>query len=144
MKRIIAIILTALMLMSTFTFLVGAEGSTETTAEYTYNTSNTTAKMNYETGEWTDPATGELVIVDTEEEKLATMDLRVDENGYQIYVDAYSGEVAVVCKATGEKLFTNPVTASAKKLEVTKQQEFLSQILIDYVDVTNNEQECTR
>ena len=142
MKRIIAIILTALMLMSTFTFLVGAEGSTETTAEYTYNTSNTTATMNYETGEWTDPATGELVIVDTEEEKLATMDLRVDENGYQIYVDAYSGEVAVVCKATGEKLFTNPVTASAKKLEVTKQQEFLSQILIDYVDVTNNEQEC--
>ena len=66
------------MLMSTFTFLVGAEGSTETTAEYTYNTSNTTATMNYETGEWTDPATGELVIVDTEEEKLATMDLRVD------------------------------------------------------------------
>ena len=103
MKRIIAIILTALMLMSTFTFLVGAEGSEESSSsKYTYNTSNTTATMNYETGEWTDPATGELVIVDTEEEKLATMDLRVDENGYQIYVDAYSGEVAVVCKATGE------------------------------------------
>ena len=142
MKRIIAIISTALMLMSTFTFLVGAEDTAEPTAEYTYNTSNSTPTMNYQTGEWTDPETKELIIVDTEEEKLATMDLRMQSNGYQIYVDAYSGEVAVVCMATGEKLFTNPVTASAKKLEVTKQREFLSQILIDYIDITNNEQEC--
>ena len=130
------------MLMSTFTFLVSAEDPTETTVEYTYNTSNSTPTMNYQTGEWTDPDTKELVIVDTEEEKLATMDLRMQSNGYQIYVDAYSGEVAVVCMATGEKLFTNPVTASAKNLEVTKQREFLSQILIDYIDITNNEQEC--
>ena len=143
MKRIIAIILTALMLMSTFTLLVNAEGSTESPAsKYTYNTSNTTATMNYKTGEWVNPETKEKIIVDTEEEKLATMDLRMEANGYQIYIDAYSGEVAVVCIATGEKLFTNPVTASAKSLEPTKQQEFLSQILIDYIDITNNEQEC--
>ena len=131
------------MLMSTFTFLVGAEGSEESpSSKYTYNTSNTTPTMNYKTGEWINPETKEKIIVDTEEEKLATMDLRMEANGYQIYIDAYSGEVAVVCIATGEKLFTNPVTASSKKLEPTKQQEFLSQILIDYIDITNNEQEC--
>jgi hypothetical protein len=142
MKRIIAIILTALMLMSTFTFLVNAKGSDEsTTSKYTYNTSNSTPTMDYEKGEWVDPETKEVVIVDTEEEKLATMDLRMEANGYQLYIDAYSGEVAVVCMATGEKLFTNPVTASAYKIEETKKQEFLSQILIDYVDITNNEQE---
>ena len=51
MKRIIAIILTALMLMSTFTFLVGAEGSEESSSsKYTYNTSNATPTMDYEKG----------------------------------------------------------------------------------------------
>lgn len=127
------------MLMSTFTILVQAEDSGEVETKYTYNTSNKKPTLeDYLTGKYVDPETGETIIVDTEEEKIATMDLRMEAHGYRIYIDEYSGEVAVECIATGEYIFTNPVTASAKNIEETKKKEILSQILIDYVDITNN------
>ena len=145
MKKLIAIFLAALMLMSTFTLLVQAKDSEETTSstsKYTYKTSNKTPTLDdYQTGQYTDPVTKETIVVDTEEEKIATMDLRMEAHGYRIYIDEYSGEVAVECIATGEYIFTNPVTASAKNIEETKKKEILSQILIDYVDITNNDQE---
>ena len=127
------------MLMSTFTLLVQATDTseTETTSKYTYNTSNKTPTLDdYQTGKYTDPETGEVIIVDTEEEKIATMDLRMEAHGYRIYIDEYSGEVAVECIATGEYMFTNPVTASAKNIEESKKIEILSQILFDFVDIT--------
>lgn len=144
MKKLIAIFLAALMLMSTFTILVQAEDSSEnaTTSKYTYKTTNKQPTLkSYQTGEYVDPETGETIIVDTEEEKIATMDLRMEAHGYRIYVDEYSGEVAVECIATGEYMFTNPVTASSAGIEESKQKEILSQILIEYVDITNNNQE---
>ena len=142
MKKIIAVILTALMLLSTFTVLVQAEDSSTTAPKYTYKTNKNTATMNYMTGEYVTES-GETIIVDTEEEKLATMDLRVESNGYRIYIDEYSGEVAIECIATGELMFSNPVTASAMQREETMRAEFLSQILIDYIDTSNNNQECS-
>ena len=144
MKKLIAIFLAALMLMSTFTILVQAEDSSEpaTTSKYTYKTTNQTPTLkSYQTGEYEDPVTGETIVVDTEEEKIATMDLRMEAHGYRIYIDEYSGEVAVQCIETGEYMFTNPVTASAYGIEESKKTEILSQILIDYVDITNNDQE---
>ncbi len=132
------------MLMSTFTILVQAEDSSETatTSKYTYKTTNQKPTLvDYQTGEYVDPETGETIVVDTEEEKIATMDLRMEAHGYRIYIDEYSGEVAVECIATGEYMFTNPVTASATGIEESKKKEILSQILIEYVDITNNDQE---
>ena len=84
MKKLIAIILTALMLMSTFTFLVQAEGS-DSKPEYTYNTKKNVDTMNYLTGQYTDPDTKEVTVIDTEDEKIALMDLRYEANGYRIY-----------------------------------------------------------
>ena len=140
MKKLIAIILTALMLMSTFTFLVQAEGS-DSKPEYTYNTKKNVDTMNYLTGQYTDPDTKEVTVIDTEDEKIALMDLRYEANGYRIYIDERSGEVAVECIATGDRIFTNPVNASASGIEESKKKETLSQILISYVDIKNNEQE---
>ncbi|MBR2346998.1 MAG: hypothetical protein IKA68_05290 [Clostridia bacterium] len=142
MKKIIAVILTALMLLSTFTILVQAKASSTTATEYTYKTNKNTATMNYMTGEYKNDK-GETIIVDTEEEKLATMDLRVESNGYRIYIDEYSGEVAVENVATGELMFSNPINASTMKLEDSTRTKFLSQILIDYIDTSNNNQECS-
>ena len=141
MKKIIAVILTALMLISTFTVLVQAQASSTTSTKYTYKTNKNEATMDYMTGEYV-TETGESIIVDTEEEKLQTMDLRVESNGYRIYIDEYSGEVALECIATGERMFSNPVNASAMKLEDSVRAEFVSQILINYVDTSNNNQEC--
>ena len=142
MKKLIAVFLAALMLTSAFTILVQAEDSSETATKYTYKTTNKTPTLDdYLTGKYTDPETGETIIVDTEEEKIATMDLRMEAHGYRIYIDEYSGEVAVECIATGDYIFTNPVTASAKGIEESKKTETLSQILIAYQDITNNDQE---
>lgn len=142
MKKIIAVILTALMILGTFTVLVQAESSdTEATTKYTYNTNKNTPTIDYMSGEYKKGS--EKIIVDTEEEKLATMDLRVESNGYRIYIDEYSGEVAFECIATGERIFTNPVNASALNREDDTKAEFLSQILIDYVDTSSNNQECS-
>lgn len=134
MKKIISVFLTALMLISTFTVLVQVQAEEQSsTAVYTYKTTKNKPTMNYMTGEYVNEA-GETIIVDTEEEKIATMDLRMEAHGYRIYIDEYSGEVAIECVATGERIFTNPVNASAKNFEEKTKAGFLSQILISYND----------
>ena len=52
------------------------------------------------------------------DEKIASMGAgkpKYSGNGYDIYVDDYSGEVAIVNTATGEKLFTNPWNVATDK-----------------------------
>ena len=83
---------------------------------------------------------------ETKEEKLALMEFMWESNGYALYADRQTGEVATVKVATGEILFTNPwdvsdasytaVTAGKKdastSLEVKR--ELLSQLVIKYID----------
>ena len=42
------------------------------------------------------------------EEKLATMTLMIESNGTQLWVQEYTGEVALRDATTGEVVFTNP------------------------------------
>ena len=72
----------------------------------------------------------------TADEKLATMEKRFEKGDYQIWVHKYTGEVAVVNTATGEKLFTNPYDVGLSKSTASVKAELLSQILIEY---TGNE-----
>ena len=83
----------------------------------------------------------------TEDEKLATMALVFRNYGYEIYVDDYSGEVAVVNLSTGEKLFTNPWdVASDKSSNSTTEdsttgsikEQLLSQIELSFTDLTGH------
>ena len=79
------------------------------------------------------------------EEKLATMTKKVTKDGFEIWVDSYSGEVATVNQATGQILFTNPydvASADASNSDSTR-EELLSQIIIKYVDNANNGVETT-
>ncbi|MBO5758140.1 MAG: hypothetical protein J6S28_10620 [Clostridia bacterium] len=76
------------------------------------------------------------------EEKLKTM---LNKNGkegpwltkgdYELYVDAFSGEVAYKNTKTGEILFTNPYDIGTSTLgSVNTKNELLSQIVIQYTD----------
>lgn len=85
----------------------------------------------------------------TPQEKVASMDLMWEKNGYRMYVDPISGEVATEKIATGELLFTNPwdlsdasytaVTAGkkSKTTAISVKKQLLSQIVITYIDNNN-------
>ena len=72
----------------------------------------------------------------TPEDKLMDMSRYKNENGYTIYVDEYTGEVAFRDNETGEAIFTNPydiaVEGNANSTNVKKQ--LLSQLIITYED----------
>ena len=72
----------------------------------------------------------------TEEAKLATMTLMYEKDGYQLYADEFTGEVATKDLATGQILFTNPydiASSTAAHSDQTK-YELMSQIVVKYVD----------
>lgn len=82
------------------------------------------------------------------DEKIASMGggkPKYSGNGYDIYVDDYSGEVAIVNTATGEKLFTNPWNVATDKSSNTTtddsttgsiKEQLLSQIELSFSDIT--------
>jgi len=151
-KRILSTFLAVIMLMGSFAVLTFAEeGAGETTetekVEYTYNTTSEKPSMDYlkgmtivELDKDGNPVVEGAVPtpIVTKEDKLATMDLRFEKDGYRLYVDAYSGEVATVCVATGEILFTNPYNTGSQKAQPEIKEKLLSQIVVKYADKANN------
>ena len=148
-NKIIAALLSVLMLFSAFTVVMSAE-ETESAIEYEYNTSNVEPTIDYFTGkeitnisEDGKVTLGEKVIY-TKEDKLEYMDLRFEQpeaDGYQLYVDAYSGEVAVRNKATGEVLFTNPYTVGNSTATNSIKEQLLSQLAVKFIDVSTGDDE---
>ncbi len=150
-KKIISTVLAVLMLMSAFTVAMSAEdeGTTpETTEKKTdssrptidYFTGQSLNKTTNEKKETVYVPTGEMVIF-TAEDKLSYMDLRFEKDGYQLYVDEYSGEVATKCIATGEILFSNPYTLgnSTATADSIKPQ-LLSQLAVKFIDVSTGDE----
>ena len=72
----------------------------------------------------------------TDEAKLATMTLMYEKDGYQLYADEFTGEVATKNLATGQILFTNPRDIASKTAAYsdTTKYELMSQIVVKYVD----------
>ena len=140
-KRIISTILAVLMLLASFTFIASAEESAAGDPVYEFNTSKSEPALdNYLTGEYTKlDENGKEVkdFVDTKEERLELMDLRLQKGDYRLYVDAYSGEIAVEKISTGDVLFSNPYDVGANKNinDDAKKAEMLSQILIIYDNI---------
>lgn len=66
------------------------------------------------------------------EDKLESMELMLEENGSQLYVDKVSGEIAFVDIATGEILLSNPYDVSSSKASDNIKNQLLSQIIIKY------------
>lgn len=72
----------------------------------------------------------------TAEQKLATMKMWFEKGDYQLWINEYTGEVAVVNTKSGEKLFTNPYDVGLSTAAESVKAEMLSQIIINY---TGNE-----
>ncbi len=147
--KIISTLLAVLMLVSALPLVIAAEEVKK--EEYTYLTDNKSPMMptgskkigadvySYKTGEYVKD--GKTYVVETAEDKLALMDYRYGNDRYALYVDAYSGEVAIVDKETGESMFTNPynigVTKANEEINSTKDQ-LLSQLIINYTEITTD------
>ncbi len=76
-------------------------------------------------------------VFETPAEKIATMELKMERYGYQIYYDSISGEVAYVNALTGQALFTNPYDIAApfgvgKSIATAEKQQLMSQLLVTY------------
>ncbi len=71
---------------------------------------------------------------DNPQEKLATMTLMLEKDGYQLWAHHETGEVATVKLATGEILFSNPYNVSDSKAKTSIKTQILSQIFVKYTD----------
>ena len=141
-KRIIATFLAALMLFASFAVVVSAEESAADEPVYEFDTAKDKPAMDYLTGEYTyknEEGKDVKDKVDTKEERLALMDLRLQKGDYRLYIDAYSGELAVEQISTGEVLFTNPYGVSSGNMSNDKKARALSQLVVHYIDIKAND-----
>ena len=131
--RYASMIVLVCMLIATFTFLLPVSAA-ETSVE------DDRALM------YTDEilATYLTTVYENEEAKLATMEYKKSSpNGnYQLYMDPYSGEVAVKCLSTGEILLSNPYDVASVSTASVR-QEILSQVVVKFKDLDNEGVERT-
>ena len=74
----------------------------------------------------------------TPEEKLATMTMAFEKGDYQLWVNAYTGEVATRNTVTGEILFSNPYDVGSSKAVPSLKADLLSQIIISYTSTESS------
>jgi hypothetical protein len=144
-KRIIAAFLVVMTVFSTCALMVNAQESAPEAEKpiYEFNTGKNTpvAEDFYLTGKYTTTdEEGKKVTdtVDTPQERLALMDLRYQKGDYRLYIDEYSGEIAVERISTGDLLFSNPYNVGTANASNDDKVKYLSQIIIDYSKITLN------
>ena len=130
MKRILALLLTVITLFGTLAIDLGAVAVDPPV--YVVRDEVKTTEIDYE-------ATLDKYLTlefATEQEKLATMEMMYEKDGYQLWVDTYTGEVATVCLASGHILFSNPydVASMSAANSADTRRKLLSQIFIEYED----------
>ncbi len=154
LNRIISLLLTVLMIMGSLATVL-ALGVFSASAEETPSTGTGTGTgTGTSSGTETGSETG--TEVETEEirdyindiylspdEKLATMTLAVTKDGYELYVDYFSGEVAIKNIKTNEILFTNPYDIALSTGNEETKKEILSQIIVTFTDNTGIERVFT-
>ena len=125
-KRIFSTLLAVIMLLGALSGLsinVGAASDTESTED---KIKNAYLGQSY----------------NTPEEKLASMTMMLERDGYQLWVDPMSGEVATKELATGNIMFSNPYDVAGSDMDIQNntqkngsedtQQEILSQLVVRY------------
>ena len=117
-KRIISAFLTLVMLLASLPLFVNADW-------YDKVDENEDPLIDYLTHVYLSP-----------DEKLADMIMVKEQNGYQLWFEEYTGEVALKDLATGQVLFTNPYDIAWTDQSISKQtkQKLLSQLIITYLD----------
>ena len=147
-SKILSALLAVVMLLSSLVVSAGAIPLLDAEGSALDPNGNVTGVVDYEitldtylTGEY-NTSIGYTAPV-TPQEKLATMTLMWEENGYEFWVEEITGEVATVKVSTGEILFSNPwdtaasVNKNGKAVDLSVKKELLSQLVINYVDNNN-------
>ncbi len=128
MKRILALLLTVIMMFGTLAIDIAAGAVPPV---YIIASDKTvTDEIDYE-------ATLEQYLTlefKTEQEKLESMTMMFEKDGYQLWVDDYTGEVATLNLATGQILFSNPYDIGTCGSSADVKEELYSQVLIKYTD----------
>ncbi len=75
----------------------------------------------------------------TAEDKLATMKMKIEKDGFQLWIDELTGEVATVNVASGQILFSNPYDIGATYPAGTgpsdsTRKKMLSHVMVKYTD----------
>ena len=73
-------------------------------------------------------------VYETPEAKLNTMLLYLEKDGYQLWGDELSGEIAVVDLASGQIMFSNPYDIGTTTGSTDTKIQLMSQIAVRYVD----------
>ncbi len=129
MKRIFALLLSVVMLFGTLIVDISAATAVEIIYEKNSN-GEFIDSIDYE-------ATVEQYLTRTfasEKEKLDTMTMMFEKNGYQLWVDEFTGEVATRNATTGQILFSNPYDVASGGSSPSVKQTLMSQLIIKYVD----------
>ncbi|MBR2986785.1 MAG: hypothetical protein IKC63_02070 [Clostridia bacterium] len=142
MKRIIAALLSVVMLCGSFTFLMPVSAAEESTEEFA-----NPAFLDYSSA--TTEAIERRAYNSAQEYLDSFMQLRVTSGAFQLYTNHFTGEVALKNRLTGQILSTNPfafgkMVASEDSAESTTnwwageeiREQLLSQVLISYKDQT--------
>jgi len=125
--RIISALLALLTILSTFSFLVVLQTSA----------ADATTEEEEEIPDYT-----KLSFLNVED-KLATMEKKIENDRYALYAEKWTGEVYCLDKATGKVLATNPWDAFSTGTTTAIKEKLLSQIIIKYTDTTGNTKEMT-
>ena len=113
-----------------------------TETEETTDTTETTETTEEKAEEETPAATNDTVLsenyanknYETNDDKLATMELVYSDFGYDMYYHKETGEVQVVNTKTGRYLSTNPYDVGDSRNKATEKEALLSQIIVNYSD----------
>lgn len=149
--RIISMLLTVLLLLGSMTVL---SAITVYAADETGNAGNNGASGDgtTTTPEEEDPNKSleekiesyKTTIYITPEDKIATMGApKLVKGDYELYIDSFSGEVALKNTVTNEYLFSNPYDIGASKANESEDQtkeELLSQIIVNFTSNGNPNQ----
>lgn len=118
MKRIISAFLTLMMLLSSFVITADAAYADKVDE-------NGDPIINYLTKAYASP-----------EAKLADMEMVKEQNGYQLWYEYFTGEVAVVDTKSGQITFSNPydIASGYQSISDAIKQKLLSQLIITYLE----------
>lgn len=118
--------LTTVAMASTFTAFAAEETDKETTDEVSTSYAN---KVDDEGNPLIDYM---KKVYATPAEKLADMTMLRSQDGYEIYMEEFTGEVAFVNTVTGDTLFSNPYDIASYNMSNAVKWELLSQLKVTY------------
>lgn len=145
-NKVLSALLAILMVLGSFASLAYAVFADEADASTdTVQGSETTGdpdNSDTDTGDGTDDDnSGDTTKIDylnrkfaSAEEKIASMELKLERYGYQLYYDSYTGEVAYVNTVTGQSMFTNPIDIPSSTSAKKTKQHLLSQLVVNYTE----------